>query len=106
MQAFQQVVQCRRVLKWTYAYGYYAFAHERDSVDTTDMSAAELKALDQKCVPSTVFPQQTVYGDANSDPVGTQTATQVRKVQALLATPVNALARLHSDHSHAALTTS
>lgn len=54
MQAFQQVVQCRRVLKWTYAYGYYAFAHERDSVDTTDMSAAELKALDQKCVLSTV----------------------------------------------------
>jgi ariadne-1 len=25
MQAHRQVVECRRILKWTYAYGYYRF---------------------------------------------------------------------------------
>lgn len=25
MQAHRQVVECRRILKWTYAYGYYKF---------------------------------------------------------------------------------
>jgi ariadne-1 len=25
-----QVIECRRILKWTYAYGYYSFADEED----------------------------------------------------------------------------
>jgi hypothetical protein len=25
-----QVIECRRILKWTYAYGYYSFADEDD----------------------------------------------------------------------------
>jgi ariadne-1 len=24
------VIECRRILKWTYAYGYYSFADEED----------------------------------------------------------------------------
>jgi hypothetical protein len=30
MDAWGQVVECRRMLKWTYAYGYYAFEEEGD----------------------------------------------------------------------------
>ena len=25
-----QVMDCRRILKWTYAYGYYSFEHEHN----------------------------------------------------------------------------
>lgn len=25
-----QVIECRRILKWTYAYGYYSFENEDD----------------------------------------------------------------------------
>ncbi|GER41654.1 RING/U-box superfamily protein [Striga asiatica] len=28
IEAWQQIVECRRVLKWTYAYGYYLHEHE------------------------------------------------------------------------------
>lgn len=28
------MIECRRILKWTYAYGYYAFADEEDSLMT------------------------------------------------------------------------
>lgn len=27
-EAYQQVIECRRMLKWTYAYGYYAFLND------------------------------------------------------------------------------
>ncbi|KAL0392493.1 UNVERIFIED_CONTAM: putative E3 ubiquitin-protein ligase ARI7, partial [Sesamum radiatum] len=29
LEAWQQIVECRRVLKWTYAYGYYLPEHEQ-----------------------------------------------------------------------------
>uniref|UniRef100_A0A7N0VJP8 RanBP2-type domain-containing protein n=1 Tax=Kalanchoe fedtschenkoi TaxID=63787 RepID=A0A7N0VJP8_KALFE len=29
IEAWQQIVECRRVLKWTYAYGYYLPEHEQ-----------------------------------------------------------------------------
>eukprot|EP00878_Enallax_costatus_P014217 GHUV01014871.1.p2 GENE.GHUV01014871.1~~GHUV01014871.1.p2 ORF type:complete len:161 (+),score=54.01 GHUV01014871.1:445-927(+) len=28
MDAWKQVIECRRILKWTYAYGYYSFEDE------------------------------------------------------------------------------
>ena len=31
MDAWSQIVECRRQLKWTYAYGYYAFSDERQA---------------------------------------------------------------------------
>ena len=31
MDAWGQIVECRRMLKWTYAYGYYAFADDEDT---------------------------------------------------------------------------
>jgi ariadne-1 len=50
--AWHQVVQCRRVLKWTYAYGYYRFA-ERDGVEKEGgegdaVSAAARSAADAR----------------------------------------------------------
>jgi hypothetical protein len=29
--ASRKVIECRRILKWTYAYGYYSFADEEDA---------------------------------------------------------------------------
>ena len=32
IEAMQQIVECRRILKWTYGYGYYAFNTEEDGI--------------------------------------------------------------------------
>ena len=39
-----QVVECRRILKWTYTYGYYTFGEQADQPgSTTRIPAARLK---------------------------------------------------------------
>lgn len=42
--AWDQVVRCRRVLKWTYAYGYYTFAEPGSEAEAAAAAAAEAAA--------------------------------------------------------------
>lgn len=41
VQAHRQVVECRRILKWTYAYGYYKF--DTLALEPDDSACAEEK---------------------------------------------------------------
>ena len=45
--ALRQVVDCRRVLKWTYAYGYYRFA-ESAQAQTSAQASTSAEALKQQ----------------------------------------------------------
>jgi hypothetical protein len=52
VQANEQIVKCRRILKWTYAYGYYKFDtlslpdRPSDGVSEADVAAANVEKAD------------------------------------------------------------
>ncbi|XP_021721720.1 probable E3 ubiquitin-protein ligase ARI7 [Chenopodium quinoa] len=44
IEAWQQIIECRRVLKWTYAYGYYLPEHETAKRQLFEYSQGEAEA--------------------------------------------------------------
>ncbi|KAK9725093.1 hypothetical protein RND81_05G122200 [Saponaria officinalis] len=44
LEAWQQIIECRRVLKWTYAYGYYLPQHETAKVHLFEYLQGEAEA--------------------------------------------------------------
>ncbi|KNA22964.1 hypothetical protein SOVF_029080 [Spinacia oleracea] len=44
IEAWQQIIECRRVLKWTYAYGYYLPEHETAKKQLFEYSQGEAEA--------------------------------------------------------------
>lgn len=42
-----QVVDCRRILKWTYTYGYYTFGEHADKGSVSKQSPAQLKSTQE-----------------------------------------------------------
>ena len=42
-----QVVDCRRILKWTYTYGYYTFGEHADKGSASKLSVVQLKQMQE-----------------------------------------------------------